>query len=159
MGGRGRSYHALMHADQGVILRRAESDDRDALYPLVRELATSFDQSRTTFAESFASLISDPAALVLVAADGRSRRLIGYLLGFRHETFVADGPVGWVEEVYTCADRRRVGVAGALMSEFEQWAWESGARLVAVATRRAHAFYEAIGYEDSAVYFRKLAPE
>jgi GNAT superfamily N-acetyltransferase len=148
-----------MRADQGVILRRAEPGDQEALYPLVQELATSFDQCRSNFATSFSSLISDPTALILVAAEERSRRLIGYLLGYRHVTFVADGPVGWVEEVYTRTERRREGVAGALMSEFEQWAWGSGARLVAVATRRAHAFYEAIGYENSAVYFRKLAPE
>ena len=85
--------------------------------------------------------------------------MIGYLLGFRHEAFFSGGPVGWVEEVLTRSDRRRTGIAGALMREFEDWAWAGGARLVAVATRRAHAFYEALGYEDSAVYFRKLAPE
>ena len=29
-------------------------------------------------------------------------------------------------------------------------------RIVALATRRAAPFYDALGYEDSAVYFRKL---
>ena len=148
-----------MTAELEPIVRRAGPSDRDELYPLARELATSFEPSRATFAESFSALVSDPNALVLVAADRRSGQLIGYLLGFRHRTFFADGPVGWVEEVHTRPDRRRAGVAGALMSEFEHWAWESGARLVAVATRRARAFYESLGYEDSAVYFRKLAPE
>jgi GNAT superfamily N-acetyltransferase len=147
-----------MTADQEVVVRRAGSNDSDGLYTLAKELATTFELSRTTFAESFTALISDPNALVLVAADRRSGPPIGYLLGFRHETFFADGPVGWVEEVYTRPDRRRAGVAGALMLEFEKWAWENGGRLVALATRRARAFYEAMGYEDSAVYFRKLAP-
>jgi GNAT superfamily N-acetyltransferase len=148
-----------MSADPEVIVRRAETNDRDDLYPLVKELAASFEPSRTTFVESFSHLISDRNAIVLVAAEERSNELIGYLLGFRHVTFFADGPVGWVEEVYTRADKRRAGVGGALMLEFEHWAWASGAGLVALATRRAHAFYEAIGYKDSAVYFRKLAPE
>jgi GNAT superfamily N-acetyltransferase len=129
------------------------------VYPLARQLATSFDPSETMFAESFSVLISDPNALLLVAIEEQSGEVIGYLLGFRHQTFFADGPVGWVEEVHTRSDRRRTGVAGALMSEFEKWAWESGARLVGVATRRARAFYEAIGYEEGAVYFRKLAPD
>jgi hypothetical protein len=31
--------------------------------------------------------------------------------------------------------------------------------MVALATRRADDFYRDIGYEESAVYFRKLAPE
>jgi GNAT superfamily N-acetyltransferase len=146
-----------MGADPEVVVRKAGPNDRDELYPLARELTTSFELSGSTFAESFSGLISAPDALVLVAADERSGELIGYLLGFRHQTFFADGPVGWVEEIHTRSDRRREGVAGALMLEFEKWAWESGARLVALATRRARAFYEAIGYEDSAVYFRKLA--
>ena len=148
-----------MRADPEVVVRRAGPRDRDDLYPLARELATSFESSRTTFVESFSGLISDPDVLVLVATEERSGRLIGYLLGFRHETFFAGGPVCWVEEVYTRADWRRAGVASALMREFETWAWEGGARLVALATRRARSFYEAIGYEESAVYFRKLAPE
>jgi GNAT superfamily N-acetyltransferase len=148
-----------MGADPEVVVRKAGPNDRDELYPLARELATSFELSGSTFAESFSGLISARDALVLVAADERSGQLIGYLLGFRHQTFFADGPVGWVEEIHTRPERRREGVAGALMLEFEKWSWEGGARLVALATRRARAFYEAIGYEDSAVYFRKLAPD
>jgi GNAT superfamily N-acetyltransferase len=148
-----------MIADSELIVRRAGSNDRDELYPLVTELAASFEPSRTRFGESFTGLISDRRALILVATEEGSSELIGYLLGFRHTSFFADGPVGWVEEVYTRADRRRAGVADALMLEFEHWAWESGARLVALATRRAQAFYEAIGYEETAVYFRKFAPK
>jgi GNAT superfamily N-acetyltransferase len=149
----------MMSADSEVTVRRAGPNDLDDLYPLARELATSFEPSRTTFAASFSDLISDPNVLVLVATEEQSGQLIGYLLGFRHETFFAGGPVGWVDEVHTRADRRRAGVARALMLEFEHWAWEGGARLVALATRRARAFYAAIGYEDSALYLRKLAPE
>jgi GNAT superfamily N-acetyltransferase len=147
-----------MGADPEVVVRKAGPSDRDELYPLAKELATSFELSGSTFAESFSGLISDPDALVLVAVDERSGQLIGYLLGFRHRTFFADAPVGWVEEIHTRSDRRREGVAGALTLEYEKWAGDGGARLVALATRRARAFYEAIGYEDSAVYFRKLAP-
>jgi GNAT superfamily N-acetyltransferase len=148
-----------MRGDPVFIVRSATPDDRQQLYPLVRELATSFEPSGTAFAASFSSLIADPNARILVAAETGSGQLIGYLLGFRHEAFFSGGPVGWVEEVHTRSDRRRTGVAGALVQEFEDWAWASGARLVAVATRRAHAFYKALGYDDSAVYFRKLAPE
>jgi GNAT superfamily N-acetyltransferase len=148
-------YDALMDGDQGVIVRRATAADRDELYPLVREFATSFVPSQRGFLTGFSRLSSDPNAIVLIAVQEGSDGLTGYLLGFRHQTFFADGPVGWVEEVYTRSDKRRSGVASALMREFESWAWESGARLVALATRRANAFYESIGYESSATYFRK----
>ena len=53
-------------------------------------------------------------------------------------------------------DRRRKGVGEGLMNQFEQWAKTRGSKLVALATRRAAAFYLALGYEESASYFRKL---
>jgi len=42
------------------------------------------------------------------------------------------------------------------MAAFEAWAAEHGCALVALATRRAAPFYRALGYEESAAYFRKL---
>jgi len=51
---------------------------------------------------------------------------------------------------------RGLGVGRVLMSEFEQWAARRGCALVALATRRAASFYRALGYEESAVYFRKV---
>ena len=42
------------------------------------------------------------------------------------------------------------------MAAFEAWAAGHGCALVALATRRAAPFYRALGYEESAAYFRKL---
>jgi len=56
-----------------------------------------------------------------------------------------------VEEV-----QRRDGVGRALMAAFEAWAKSRGSRLVGLATRRAAPFYKALGYEESATFFRKL---
>jgi hypothetical protein len=42
------------------------------------------------------------------------------------------------------------------MSAFEEWASGQGCVLVALATRRAAPFYRALGYEESATYFRKV---
>ena len=42
------------------------------------------------------------------------------------------------------------------MGAFEQWAAGQGCALVALATRRAAPFYRAVGYEESAAYFRKV---
>ena len=92
-----------------------------------------------------------------VAADDEDR-LTGYLLGFKHLTFYANGPVGWVEELLVRSRRRQSGIGRALMNSFEGWAAGSGCALVALATRRAKPFYLAIGYEESATYLRKLTP-
>jgi len=42
------------------------------------------------------------------------------------------------------------------MEAFEAWAKQKGAILSALSTRRAAGFYEAIGYEESATYYRRL---
>ena len=51
---------------------------------------------------------------------------------------------------------RRQRVPESLMTYFEQWAKSKGAVLSPLATRRAAAFYQALEYEESAAYFRKL---
>jgi len=81
---------------------------------------------------------------------------LGYLLGFRHLTFYASGPVAWAEEVLVPSGHRGRGTGRALMTAFERWAAGHGCALVALATRRAAPFYRALGYEDSATYFRKV---
>lgn len=45
------------------------------------------------------------------------------------------------------------------MAAVETWASEQGARFMALATRRAAAFYEALGYDESATYYRRLLRE
>ena len=50
---------------------------------------------------------------------------------------------------------RGQGTGRALMTAFERWAARHGCALVALATRRAVPFYRALGYEGSAIYFRK----
>jgi hypothetical protein len=44
------------------------------------------------------------------------------------------------------------------MEAFEGWAAAGGCALVALATRRAAPFYRALGYQESAAYFRKALP-
>ncbi len=44
------------------------------------------------------------------------------------------------------------------MDGFEQWASSRESKLIALATRRAAPFYLALGYDESAIYFRKLIP-
>jgi GNAT superfamily N-acetyltransferase len=54
------------------------------------------------------------------------------------------------------SSHRRQRVGESLMTHFEQWAKSKGAVLSPLATRRAAAFYQALEYEESAAYFRKL---
>lgn len=137
-----------------VQIRHARAADAEAVAILAGELAQSFAFSREKFDLNYPELLTAPDTCLLLAASGD--RCLGYLLGFKHRTFYANGPVAWAEEVLVRGDRRGHGVGRALMTAFERWAAEQGCALVALATRRAAPFYRALGYEDSATYFRKV---
>jgi predicted N-acetyltransferase YhbS len=90
-------------SDQQILIRPAGPADRDQVWHLARDLATSYTAGRPAFERSYASLLAHPDALVLVAETAGA--IVGYLLA---------------------------------------------------TTRRAAPFYQALGYEESAVHFRKL---
>ncbi len=135
-------------------IRKATPADVDAIFNLATDLAISFDVEERPFWASFQQILLDDHAVLLVAVE--NDEAIGYCLGFEHTTFFANGKVAWVEEIMVISPRRKAGVGRALMTEFEQWPASRGARLVALSTRRAAGFYGALGYEDSATYFRKM---
>jgi GNAT superfamily N-acetyltransferase len=135
-------------------VRPAEAGDAEAVADMAARLAQSFSFSRARFGLSYPALLAEGDACLLLAVDGEDG--LGYLLGFRHLTFYANGPVGWVEEIFVRGQERGRGIGRALMSAFEQWAATRDCALVALATRRAAPFYRALGYEESAVYFRKI---
>lgn len=142
----------LHFADYTV--RPAQDSDVVALFPIVVEFATSFVPEWGPYEATFRSLLKDDHACFLVGDLEGSP--VGYLLGFDHPTFFANGLVAWVEEVAVCSSLRGKGLGRALMTAFEEWATSRGCKLAALATRRAAGFYRALGYEESATYFRKL---
>jgi GNAT superfamily N-acetyltransferase len=135
-------------------IRRANADDADAVAGLAAELAQSFEFSREQFRENYPALLAADGACLLLAMNGHEP--LGYVLGFRHLTFYANGPVAWVEEIVVRDRDRGRGTGKALMSAFERWAAAQGCALIALATRRAAPFYRALDYEESATYFRKV---
>lgn len=134
-------------------VRRATADDLDAVWPLARDFATSFRPRREPFESTFGVLLADPDALLLVADQGSGA--VGYLLAHRHPTFLANGTVVWVEEVMVDPGLRGQGVGRKMMLAAETWAAESGAAYVSLASRRSGDFYRALGYEDSATFYKR----
>jgi GNAT superfamily N-acetyltransferase len=135
-------------------IRRAIFADLEGLFELGRTFATSFQPEIEAFTTSFRHLLAHDDALLLVV-EGPDQ-LLGYLLGFDHYALFANGRVSWIEEIMVREASRRQGHGQALLTHFERWAKSRGSKLVALATRRASAFYLALGYEESATYFRKL---
>lgn len=136
-------------------VRPAIASDTHAVLSLAKGFATSFAVDERAFLRSYEALLHATDARLLVAESESDGAVIGYLLGFDHPTFFASGRVAWVEELTVQEAHRRRGHGALLMRAFEAWARTRGCRLVGLATRRASAFYAAIGYEESAVYFRK----
>jgi GNAT superfamily N-acetyltransferase len=137
-----------------ITVRKTAPADCDALFALVLQIATSFQPERTAFERCARHVLADEAAWWGVAETDET--VIGYCLGFDHVAFYANGRVAWVEELMVQERWRRHGVGRALMEAFEEWAGARGAKLVGLATRRAAPFYEAMRYEASATYFRKV---
>ena len=146
-------------AAAAVRIRPATAGDADAVAGLAEKLAQSFTFSRASFDAHYPALLAAGHACLLVAVTGAGEDQAGYLLGFEHLTFYANGRVAWVEEVFVRDGLRGQGIGRALMTAFERWARERGCVLVALATRRAAPFYRTLGYEDSATYLRKLLHE
>jgi len=88
-------------------------------------------------------------------AETADQGIVGYVLGNTHLAFFANGPVAWVEELMVAESARRLGIGHQLMGRAEEWARSVGAAYLALATRRAGEFYRAIGYDDSAVFYKK----
>jgi GNAT superfamily N-acetyltransferase len=137
-----------------LLVRRAGTDDAEEIFGLTREFALSFRPERAAFDAAFPALLANPDALVLVAVvDGAAR---GYLLGYVHLTLFANGHVAWVEEAMTQHGFRRRGLGRRLLEEFETWARTRDAGYIALATRRAPEFYNALKYESAGTYYRKV---
>ena len=140
--------------DQPSRTRPARLDDGERVWPLARAFATSFTPERAAFDRTWTQLVDVPGTLLLVAeaADGG---IVGYLLGSSHLTFLANGPVAWVEEVMVDETVRGSGVGRQLMDHAEQWSRSKGAAYLALASRRAGPFYQALNYENSATFYKK----
>jgi GNAT superfamily N-acetyltransferase len=139
-------------------IRQATAEDTEKVAYLARELAQSFtfdpDKFRANYPVLLAKAAAGDACLLVAVNDGGEQ--LGYLLGFQHVSFFANGPVALVEEILVRGSHQGQGIGKALMDEFERWAAVLGCTLVALATRRAAPFYQALGYEESATYFRKV---
>ena len=136
------------------VLREATAEDAARLWPLASDLATSYEPTWPGFVAGFDGILEDTGATVILAEIGQD--VIGYVHVLVHEAFHADGAIGWVEELAVSARWRGHGCGRSLMAAAERWARETAdVAYLALATRRAEQFYRAIGYEDSAIYFKK----
>lgn len=148
------STYSPFMASGDLKLRKAEKSDAEQIFALAREFAVTFRPERAQFDAALPQLLENEDTLLVVATlDGVVR---GYLLGFTRLTLFANGPVAWVEEAMIERGYRRHGIGRRLLEEFESWARSRGAGYVALATRRAAEFFDALNYEVAGTYYRKM---
>ena len=135
-------------------IRRATQADDASLFLLVKDFAVTFVPERSAFENSLREILADEDASLTVAVV--EDQVVGYCLGFDHYVFYANGRISSVEEIMVREDLRKHGVGKQLIRCFEQWSISRGSKLVGLCTRRAAAFYRAIGYESSGTFFRRL---
>lgn len=137
-----------------ITIRPVRLDDAGQLFALLLDFTTSIPPERAAFDTNLPALLDDPDVWFYAAV--RENDVVGYCLGFDKLTLYASGRVAWVAEIMIRQDQRGQGVGRTLMHGFEDWSRARAARMVALATRRAAPFYLALGYDESAAYFRKL---
>ncbi|MBD1842691.1 GNAT family N-acetyltransferase [Cyanobacteria bacterium FACHB-63] len=143
---------------------------------LAQQLATSFVIDPQAFEIALPEILANASSYLAVAIRNSSEQraaadcdnwageveskaaseIVGYVLGFNHFTFYAKGRVAWVAEIVVHEAFRKRGIGTLLMQSFEAWAARQNAKLVALSSRRAVPFYQALGYEESARYLRKF---
>ncbi len=126
--------------------------DADAVFRLLTLLATSYPTSRAAFDATYPELIGSSSAHLLVAEDDDGVQ--GYVYAADAPTLYANGPITEILELYVEESDRRRGVGRRLVESVAASARERGSVEVVVPTRRAGAFYQAVGFELTAELFK-----
>lgn len=134
-------------------VRQVTAEDEDSLFSLASSFPSPTPPGRAVFSSTFSEKLTDPKSCVaVVEVEGK---LIGYVSGYSHSTFYAAGPTAWVDELLVCERFRGSGFGRKLMNYFEAWAARNKCTLVGLATSGARDFYDHLGCESRAGYFKK----
>jgi predicted N-acetyltransferase YhbS len=135
-----------------IVNRPAEERDRDAVFALLQQFATSYTPERSAFDSHYPRLLSSDRDVLLVADAGDA--VVGYVLASVALTLYANGPVTQIEELIVAPSRRGEGIGRALVEAVVERARAAGAMEVTVPTRRAGDYYLRLGFERTADYYR-----
>jgi GNAT superfamily N-acetyltransferase len=136
-------------------IRPAAPNDFAALYAFTSALALDHPPTAEAHAENLGFVLADDRSAVFVADDGA---LTGYALGAVVPMPLYGGATAFLQELYVDADHRGSGVGRALVEAFLDWGGARGAVRAVVATSRAGAFYESLGFatRPTAFYQRTI---
>jgi N-acetylglutamate synthase-like GNAT family acetyltransferase len=141
-----------------VTVRRARSEDADAVFELVQQLGAAFIPVRSAFDSSFDEAIradqdGDTVLLVAEDADGQVR---GYALTTIARLLSTNGASAQLQEIAVDESARGLNLGTELVHAVEKECIRRGVRQITVASRRAGGFYDRLGYTQNAEYMRRV---
>ncbi|MPY30073.1 GNAT family N-acetyltransferase [Streptomyces adustus] len=135
-------------------IRDGTASDADDIYRLLSGFVTSYRPDRAVFDDATFPRIIEVAsaggAEFLVAEQNSC--VVGYLLAVRMPTLFAGGTVLELLELTVAEPLRGRGTGSALIRAAQAKARVAKDVEVSVPTRRAAAFYRALGFQESAVH-------
>lgn len=139
--------------DSKLTVRIAAEGDLAQIIGLAKQLSETVIISEDYITTNFKIFLDNEQHCLLVAVKGEL--VVGYASGYFHHAIYAGGLVAYVDEIVIDASSRSGKIGSLLMDRFEQVSLEKGCRLVSLATFDAKGFYEKLGYETKAGYFKK----
>jgi len=139
--------------DSKVNVRVATEGDMDQIIALAKQLSETLIISEAYIAANFKTFLDNGQHCLLVAV--KDVLVVGYASGYFHHAIYAGGLVAYVDEIVVDASTRSRNIGSLLMEQFEQVSLQKGCRLVSLATFGAKGFYEKLGYDTKAGYFKK----
>jgi len=134
-------------------IRRATSFDSDAIFALVNQLHDSISVARIDFLSTLSELLQRQDSICLVGIV--DAEVVGYISGCIHPVLIQGGNFAFIDEIVVRSEARGRGDGTALMAELERIAKQRNCSAVGLATGGAKLFYERIGYQSRAGYYKK----
>lgn len=140
-----------------LTIRPAEHADGTAVFALLRQFAMSYRPERAAFERHYPRRLETDHTSLLVAAVGD--QVVGYALAFETLTLYANGPITELQELVVDSEYRGRGVGRRLVESVIGRARARGSAEVTVATRRAGDYYDKLGFQETAGYYKlRLRP-
>lgn len=134
-------------------IRHAIADDTVAIFKLANQLHSSMSVEYCEFQSTFERILQRPECACLVLSY--SEVIVGYISGYIRPVLIQGGNVAFVDEIVIDPTMRGQSHGTSLMEHFEIWAQGNECALVGLATGGAKGFYEQLGYQSQAGYFKK----
>ncbi len=134
-------------------VRHAISDDSVAIFRLVNQLHPSMSVEQDAFQYTFELILQRSESVCLVVSDNEN--LLGYISGNVRPVLIQGGNVAFIDEIVVESGMRGKSLGTLLMEHFESWAQLEKCTLIGLATGGAKSFYEQLGYQSKAGYFKK----